>query len=151
MFAEAFAGFLAKIIAILGLSISLTITPVAPITESGHVSGSPIIGEQIAIATTSIGTQSTSSASLETRPKGSGWLTELPLGDGKYVTSGPKKGFIYLCNVGSAGGGAQNLRHENGGTDRDRAQLEHVEWPVHCRFAQPHRGRPDSPVSPRGA
>ena len=107
MFAEAFAGFLAKIIAILGLSISLTITPVAPITESGHVSGSPIIGEQIAIATTSIGTQSTSSASLETRPKGSAWLTELPLGDGKYVTSGPKKGFIYLCNVGSAGGGAQ--------------------------------------------
>ena len=23
----------------------------------------------------------------------------LPLGDGKYVTSGPKKGYIYLCNV----------------------------------------------------
>jgi hypothetical protein len=24
---------------------------------------------------------------------------KLPLGDGKYVTSGPKKGYIYLCNV----------------------------------------------------
>ena len=33
----------------------------------------------------------------------------LPLGDKKYVTDGPKKGFIYLCNVRSAEseGGAQ--------------------------------------------
>jgi hypothetical protein len=32
------------------------------------------------------------------------------LGDGKYVTSGPKKGYIYLCNVPPTGQGAQ----ENG-------------------------------------
>jgi len=32
----------------------------------------------------------------------------LPLGDGKYVTSGPKKGYIYLCNANMpSGGGAQ--------------------------------------------
>ena len=31
----------------------------------------------------------------------------LPLGDGKYVTTGPKKGYIYLCNVMSGGGGSQ--------------------------------------------
>lgn len=31
----------------------------------------------------------------------------LPLGDKKYVTTGPKKGYIYVCNVRSGGGGAQ--------------------------------------------
>ncbi len=31
----------------------------------------------------------------------------LPLGDYKYVTSGPKKGYIYLCNANTGGGGAQ--------------------------------------------
>lgn len=37
-------------------------------------------------------------------------LTSLPLGDGKYTTSGPKQGYIYLCNVMQGGGGAE----ENG-------------------------------------
>ncbi|HYL65901.1 MAG TPA: YHYH protein [Nitrosopumilaceae archaeon] len=32
----------------------------------------------------------------------------IPLGDGKYVTSGPKKGYIYLCNVPPMGQGAQS-------------------------------------------
>lgn len=31
----------------------------------------------------------------------------LPLGDYKYTTSGPKKGYVYLCRVQSGGGGAQ--------------------------------------------
>lgn len=35
---------------------------------------------------------------------------ELPLGDGKYVTSGPKKGYIYLCNARTGeDGGAQSV------------------------------------------
>ena len=42
-----------------------------------------------------------------TLPTGSGWLTTLPLGDGKYVTAGPKKGYVYLCHVQSGGQGAQ--------------------------------------------
>ncbi len=35
---------------------------------------------------------------------------EIPLGDNKYTTTGPKKGYIYLCNAQSneAGGGAGN-------------------------------------------
>lgn len=33
--------------------------------------------------------------------------TSLPLGDGKYTTSGAKKGYIYLCSVQQGGGGAQ--------------------------------------------
>lgn len=32
----------------------------------------------------------------------------LPLGDGKYTTSAPKKGYVYLCNVAQGGGGAEN-------------------------------------------
>lgn len=31
----------------------------------------------------------------------------VPLGDGKYVTSGPKKGYVYLCHVPPTGQGAQ--------------------------------------------
>lgn len=33
--------------------------------------------------------------------------TSLPLGDGKYTTSGARKGYIYLCSVQQGGGGAQ--------------------------------------------
>ena len=28
----------------------------------------------------------------------------LPLGDGKYTTTAPKKGYVYLCNVAQGGG-----------------------------------------------
>src|SRR5215218_6612967 len=31
---------------------------------------------------------------------------KLPLGDGKYTTSGPKRGWIYACGTRSGGGGA---------------------------------------------
>jgi hypothetical protein len=34
-------------------------------------------------------------------------VTKLPLGDGKYTTSGPKKGYVYVCHVASGGQGAQ--------------------------------------------
>ena len=33
-------------------------------------------------------------------------LDSLPLGDGKYITTGAKKGYIYLCNVGQGSGRA---------------------------------------------
>lgn len=39
-------------------------------------------------------------------PEGSEWLTKLPLGDKKYVTDAPKKGYIYVCNVMNDPGGA---------------------------------------------
>jgi YHYH protein len=34
-------------------------------------------------------------------------MNALPLGDNKYTTNGPKKGFIYLCRVMKGNGGAQ--------------------------------------------
>ncbi len=40
-------------------------------------------------------------------PTGSAWLTTLPLGDNKYVTDQPKKGYIYVCHVQSGGQGAR--------------------------------------------
>ena len=32
---------------------------------------------------------------------------QLPLGDGKYTTTGPKKGYVYSCGPHTGGGGAQ--------------------------------------------
>ena len=32
----------------------------------------------------------------------------LPVGDGKYVTDGPKAGFVYRCSAPVGGGGAQS-------------------------------------------
>ena len=49
----------------------------------------------------------TTSQSTSSYPVGSAWLTSLPLGDGRYSTTGPKKGYIYVCHVASGGGGAQ--------------------------------------------
>lgn len=68
------------------------------------------IPEHIAQVSESAG--STLSAVSSTTAKASGnagaaWKTTLPLGDGKYVTNGPKKGYVYLCNTGQGGGGAQ--------------------------------------------
>ncbi len=58
-------------------------------------------------ATSSLPSTTNEQANVPPLPAGSDWLTVLPLGDGKYTTSGPKKGYIYLCNVAQGGGGAQ--------------------------------------------
>ena len=60
--------------------------------------------ENIFGAQTSASVQSTATNTL---PTGSGWLTTLPLGDNKYTTTDPKKGYVYLCHIQSGGGGAQ--------------------------------------------
>lgn len=43
---------------------------------------------------------------------------EVPLGDGKYTTSGPKKGYVYLCNV----------RKENFGSDQNGPWVHGTTW-----------------------
>ncbi|HSX09939.1 MAG TPA: YHYH protein [Candidatus Saccharimonadales bacterium] len=43
-------------------------------------------------------------SALQASPKN---ITNLPVGDGHYQTTGPKKGYIYLCHVQQGGGGAQ--------------------------------------------
>lgn len=80
-------------------------------------------------ATVSSATSSTASTSY---PTGSPLLKTLPLGDGKYVTNGPKKGYIYLCNVLS-GQGAQangNWIHGNTWTPAEKVAVQGaVKWP----------------------
>jgi hypothetical protein len=57
----------------------------------------------------------------------------LPLGDGKYVTTGPKKGYVYLCNVMQGGGGSQVNGPWIGATTWDATKKVSVEgtnsWP----------------------
>lgn len=37
------------------------------------------------------------------------WQESLPVGDKKYVTAGPKKGYIYMCRIMNGGKGAQHI------------------------------------------
>jgi hypothetical protein len=55
-----------------------------------------------------VGDKSSGAAAADSAlPAGSAWLTTLPLGDGKYVTDSPKKGYVYICHVAQGGAGAQ--------------------------------------------
>jgi hypothetical protein len=58
----------------------------------------------------------------------------LPVGDGKYVTDGPKKGYLYLCRSGGlAGGGGAFTRGPwfiNDNTEYDVNKKVHVEGAV---------------------
>ncbi len=66
-------------------------------------------------------------------PAGSAWKTALPLGDGKYVTTGAKKGYVYICNRASGGGGAQvagSWIHGTTWNPTEKIQVQGaVEWP----------------------
>lgn len=79
------------------------------------------------IASTTAPTQTTG------LPAGGEWKTSLPLGDGKYVTSDPKKGYVYICNRASGGGGAQIAGSWIQGTTwnpSEKIQVQGaVEWP----------------------
>jgi YHYH protein len=56
----------------------------------------------------------------------------LPVGDGKVVLDGPKQGYIYLCNEGGQGGGAdvRGPWFVNDNTEYDINQKIHVEGEV---------------------
>lgn len=64
---------------------------------------------------------------------GSPWQTSLPLGDYHYTTATPQKGYIYLCNIASNGGGAQGKTDWIHGSTWDPLQKVSVEgavsWP----------------------
>ena len=56
----------------------------------------------------------------------------LPVGDGKAVTDGPSKGYVYLCRTGGTGGGAQERGpwFVNNNTEYDLNAKVHVEGSV---------------------
>ncbi len=60
-------------------------------------------------------------------------LTSLPLGDNMYTTSGPKKGYVYICHVMSGGQGAMvNGPWIHGNTWDETAKVAvqgNVSWP----------------------
>lgn len=65
---------------------------------------------------------------------GSTWQSSLPLGDGKYMTSAPKQGYIYVCHVAQGGQGAQGNPVWIHGTTWSPAEkvavMGSVSWPT---------------------
>jgi hypothetical protein len=100
------------------------ITTASTSSKSTHVPGSSHSGVTSTIS---------SSASSEALPTGSAWLTTLPLGDNRYVTSAPKKGYVYLCHVQSGGQGAQGNGpwiHGQTWTPTEKVRVQgSVQWP----------------------
>ncbi|MBV9159113.1 MAG: YHYH protein [Candidatus Kaiserbacteria bacterium] len=60
-------------------------------------------------------------------------MAALPLGDYKYVTTGPKKGYVYICHVATGGQGAMVNGPWIHGTTWDettKVQVQgHISWP----------------------
>jgi hypothetical protein len=94
--------------------------------------GKLLSGALNSLASSIAGSITTSIAS-DVLPTGSSWLTTLPLGDYKYVTSSPKQGNIYLCNVQSGGQGAQvngPWIHDATWNPSEKVHVEgNVSWP----------------------
>ncbi|MBU6321603.1 MAG: YHYH protein [Patescibacteria group bacterium] len=82
--------------------------PPPPGAASTTSAGSAVVSADVenspASAAAASSTARDASAAL---PVGSAWLATLPLGDGKYVTSGPKVGLVYLCHIATGGRGAE--------------------------------------------
>jgi len=65
-------------------------------------------------------------------------LTKLPLGDNKYTTSGPKKGYVYVCHVATGGQGAMVNGPWIHGTTWDFTQKVEVQGSVSWPQAYAH-------------
>lgn len=112
---SAVIGLFMQFLAFLGLagatSPQTAVTQSAPNSASTQVDSGYIYPDQIsgttATATKSVSPSTQVPSSAPPLPTGSAWLSSVPLGDGKYVTDGPKKGYIYLCHIMSGGQGAQ--------------------------------------------
>jgi hypothetical protein len=83
-------------------------TPSSEVEPSNSSSVTQTTSAQTSSPSSSASNVSSGATSDSTLPTGSPWLSVLPLGDYKYVTSAPKKGFVYLCHVASGGEGAQS-------------------------------------------
>jgi hypothetical protein len=67
-------------------------------------------------------------------PQGAPLQKTVSLGDGKYTTAGPKKGYIYICHVAQDGGGAQGSAtwiHGSSWTPSEKISVEgSISWPT---------------------
>ncbi len=110
-------------------SVDLTTTDVNTVEKQSNKS-TPVSSSVSAKTTTS--NTSPTNNSVETIPAGSDWVSTVPLGDGKYVTAAPKKGYIYLCHVGSGGGAQGNPSwiHGSSWTPGEKVSVSgSVSWP----------------------
>jgi len=115
---HAIASFLSAILLFFGIGApapapAMTASTTAAVQTTSAPDGS---GSAATVATGATGgataqqTSANASASSQTSvqlPSGSAWLSSVPLGDGKYVTSAPKQDYIYICHVATGGQGAK--------------------------------------------
>ncbi len=136
MFLQSMAELIAKIFSILGLSVSLTVMPLASALPAHDAP--PAADSHLEATSSSINENASTSQPegvSQNLPAGAAWLDTLPLGDGKYVTSEPKKGYIYLCHVGSdrgSAGAAGNWINESSHTWNPTKKLHvsgNISWP----------------------
>ncbi len=109
-------------------NIDLTTTDVSVVERQNN--NSTPASSSVSVKTTVSKTGSTNS-SVEVLPSGSSWMSSVPLGDGKYVTDAPKKGYIYICHVGSGGGaqGSPSWIHGSNWTPSEKVSVQgSVSW-----------------------
>lgn len=136
---NALIGIVMNMLAALGLvAAPAAVAPGAPLASSSPTVATTEVrvqtqeGQtgQTAPAHTAAASSDTAAASL---PNGSAWLANLPLGDGKYVTSGAKKGYIYICHIATGGKGAQGSAtwiHGSTWTPSEKVSVSgNVAWP----------------------
>jgi hypothetical protein len=111
---------------------SSVITPEA-VSASTPAPNSDYSNAAPAVPTPSISGSVSAESGAALPQTGSAWQSTLPLGDGKYVTDAPKKGYVYLCHVATGGGGAEgNASWIHGSTwsPGDKVSVEGaVSWP----------------------
>lgn len=100
----------------------------------GNATSAPLSAPQTARTATSSATVAPAVATApEALPIGSELADSYPLGDGKYVTSSPKQGYIYLCHIATGGGGAEGNAswiHGSSWSPSEKVAVEgNVSWP----------------------
>ncbi len=104
MFLEVIGKIFAQIAILLSfITPTLTLVPIAEPPHDHNVVITADSTSTVSVATPKVGASSSTVSvplSDSSLPKGSAWLDVLTLGDNKFVTAAPKKGYIYLCHVG---------------------------------------------------
>ncbi|HET8581052.1 MAG TPA: YHYH protein [Candidatus Paceibacterota bacterium] len=78
----------------------------APVPQKPHAPA-PVATQEASSAPAQSSSAAPAAAASSLPASGSAWQDTLPLGDGKYVTDAPKKGYIFVCHVAKGGEGAK--------------------------------------------
>ena len=134
-------GFIAAAFMTLSAWLGLGALPAATSTietapQTSTLTQSPAPEAQAAVGARSsatAGTLAPQTAVSGALPAGKPLASEVALGDGKYTTTGPDKGYIYVCHVAQGGRGAQGNAtwvHGSSWTPGEKVSVEgSVAWP----------------------